>query len=63
VQSAYPAALQTNDIIYMVVLGVGVLLYFAVSWIAVVPWILGANIYFVYKAAREWRCREEGLHA
>lgn len=64
VQSAYPnAMMQTSDMIYMALLAIGVLLYFAISWIAVVPWILGANIYFVRRAARVWRWREEGLHA
>jgi hypothetical protein len=62
--SAFPGTTQqTSEILFFAILGIGALLYFTLTWIAVIPWILGANIYFMLKAARVWRYREEGLHA
>jgi hypothetical protein len=60
VTSAFPNAMQTGQFIVMGVLALGVLLYF-VTWMAIPPWIIAADIYFYRKAAREWRGREEGL--
>jgi len=60
--AAYPGAQQTAEFIFIAVLGVGGLAGYYGSWIAAVPVVLVAEIYFIRKAAREWRFREEGLN-
>jgi hypothetical protein len=59
--SAFPAGQQTTEFLYMLILGGAGLVTYYVSWMAAAPLMLAANIYFYYRAAREWRCREEGL--
>lgn len=61
--TAFPEATQTGEIVFMAVVAVEVLTVIYLSWIAVVPLMLGAYIYLYRKASREWRWREEGLHA
>ena len=59
--SAFPEGQQTTEFFFMLILAAGGLLTYYLSWMAAAPVILAANIYFFYRAARLWRCREEGL--
>ena len=61
--SVFPEGQQTTEFLFMLILGAAGLLTYYVSWMAAAPLLLAANIYFYYRAARQWRCREEGLHA
>jgi hypothetical protein len=62
--SAFPNGQQTTEFLYMLILGsAGAIYYFIRLWWPLVPLLLAANIYFYIRAAREWRCREEGLIA